>query len=459
MSSITETLTDFTSTVDWNQVPPEVQSTAKEMLRDCLGVALAGSVEPEYRRLQTVESLLGTSIDSVRDASSAAVLLSTAAHALDYDDIHLAMGGHPSSVVIGGVLGAALISKASAAEVYAGFLVGVETAARIGRAISGGHYHVGWHPTSVIGALSAAAGAARVLGLDGVQTRRALGLAAASASGTKANFGTFTKPLQVGIASRAGLTAALYARAGLTANETILDDQHGGYTQLFTESVDEAALLKGIGYSYSLVDPEPVIKLLPACGGLHAATWATIELATELDLDPGDIESLAAEVHRKRIPHTNRPTITSGLEGKFSTQYCIAVAAVQRRVGLADFEPGTIFEPVRQEAMRKATLSEAPDAEEWPGSADYATGARGARVTITLTDGSAHQKFLGAAPGYPGNPATTAQLRDKFVDCAQRAVSIERAGEWFDDLSGDDTRSLATTLDAVHCIVLDHTDT
>lgn len=331
-------------------------------------------------------------------------------------------------------MAAARLSEASSSDVLAGFLAGVETAARIGRAISEGHYHVGWHPTSVIGALASAAGVARVLRLDPEVTQRAFGFASAMASGTKANFGTFAKPMQVGHASRVGLFAARYAAAGITASSNILDDQHGAFPRLFSERTDESALVAGLGDDYSIVDPEPVIKLIPACGGVHAATWAAIDLADEHNLEADAIESVDVEVHAKRIPHTDRPTVTTGLEGKFSSQYCVAVGLTQRHMTLADFEPDRLFEASRQQVLSRTHLLEAPDAESWPGSDQYATGARGARVTVHARDGRTLQRFLAAAPGYPGNPASDRQVRDKFVGCASRVVDEGTVTAWGDAL-------------------------
>lgn len=433
-AGLTSRLAEWGSGVVWQDLPDDVRSVASGMLNDCLAVALAGSVEDGVQRLRAIEQPSDGGTRRLADASGMAVIFGTSAHALDYDDIHLPMGGHPSAVTLGAVLGAAALADAAPADVWAGFVAAIETAARIGRAISDGHYHVGWHPTSVIGALAATAGASRVLGLGLTQTRSALGLAAAMASGTKANFGTFSKPVQVGHASRCGLIAAVYTAEGLNANTRILDDQHGAFTRLFSERVEEEALTDRLGSYYSFTDPQPVIKLIPACGGVHAATWAAISLAEDHDWDPEEIVSITAEVHPKRIPHTDRARITSGLEGKFSTQYCISVAATQRRVGLADFEGDTIFEPRRQALMRRAHLTAAPDADEWPGAADYSTGSRGARVTAELSDGSVFQRFLGAAPGYPGNVATPAQLEGKFLDCSQRAVPEEMALGWWKTL-------------------------
>ena len=81
------------------------------------------------------------------------------------------------------------------------------------------HYRRGWHCTSTIGSVGAAAAAARILGLDVDSAMNSLAIAASQASGLKANFGTMTKPLHVGLAARNGVQAALLAGRGFTASE------------------------------------------------------------------------------------------------------------------------------------------------------------------------------------------------------------------------------------------------
>ena len=87
-----------------------------------------------------------------------------------------------------------------------------EVEAVLGAVMNPSHYEHGWHCTSTIGTIGAAATAARILGLDAEGTTRALSIAASEASGLKENFGTMVKPLQGGLAARNGVLAALLAK-------------------------------------------------------------------------------------------------------------------------------------------------------------------------------------------------------------------------------------------------------
>src|SRR5205814_8303104 len=97
------------------------------------------------------------------------------------------------------------------------YIVGFEIEGRLGRTMNPSHYGRGWHCTSTLGTIGAAAAASRLLGLDVDRTGHALAIAASEASGLKENFGTMVKPLHAGLAARNGVLAAQLARAGMTA--------------------------------------------------------------------------------------------------------------------------------------------------------------------------------------------------------------------------------------------------
>src|SRR5262249_58116774 len=110
-------------------------------------------------------------------AASAALVNGAAAHALDYDDVNMAMPGHPSVAIWPGLLVLAELKGGSGREVITAFVAGYETACRIGAALQPGHYHLGFHATATVGCLGAAAACARLLGLDTTATAMALGIA------------------------------------------------------------------------------------------------------------------------------------------------------------------------------------------------------------------------------------------------------------------------------------------
>jgi 2-methylcitrate dehydratase PrpD len=168
---------------------------AARAVLDTVGVTLAGASEPAARIVRRVVepdgsgpcTVLGTGLRA--SAGNAALANGTAAHALDYDDMCFVSLAHPSAPLVAAALAAAEVAGASGRALLDAYIVGFEIEGRLGRAMNPRHYQRGWHCTSTLGTIGAAAAAARLLGLDRAAAGHALGIAASEASGLKENFG------------------------------------------------------------------------------------------------------------------------------------------------------------------------------------------------------------------------------------------------------------------------------
>ncbi|GIT02240.1 MAG: hypothetical protein CM1200mP27_08650 [Chloroflexota bacterium] len=119
-------------------------------------------------------------------------------HALDYDDITVITKTHPSAVLIPAALPMAEEVNASGRDMLLAYLLGFEVACSVGENISPAYFDdLGWHPTGPLGAIGAAAAAARLLDLDVEQPHGNLSRRS-QASGLRQNFGTMTKPFHAG---------------------------------------------------------------------------------------------------------------------------------------------------------------------------------------------------------------------------------------------------------------------
>ena len=201
---------------------------------DTIGCALAGMAEEAPAILMRIPGVADANGPATLWAAGrqtgvldAALINGTASHALDYDDVSGVMGGHPSAMLVPSMMALGESLGASGRDLALAYVVGYETECRIARGVHFHHYDKGWHPTATIGIFGTVAAAARLLKLTIDQTAIALGLAASLASGLKANFGTMTKPLHVGHASRNGLFAAFMAREGFTANAGTFEHKQG----------------------------------------------------------------------------------------------------------------------------------------------------------------------------------------------------------------------------------------
>jgi 2-methylcitrate dehydratase PrpD len=243
--------------ISWEKLPPPVVANAKSAILDTVGVMLAGSQDEPTTRLLRVPGMrdtgpclvLGHAIRT--SALNAALVNGTSAHAMDFDDVNLALGGHPSAPLVPALFALAEITEASDRDVITSFVTGFETTTRIARGVNYHHYEKGWHPTVTLGIFGVAAACAHLLKLSDAQTATALSISASFASGVKANFGTMTKRLHVGHCARNGLFAALLAQENFTASSEAFEDKQGFLNVLMDREPSIAGACSQPGHSRS----------------------------------------------------------------------------------------------------------------------------------------------------------------------------------------------------------------
>ena len=313
--TITTDLWERFGRLDLADVPDDVATVARQCVLDWFACAVAGSTEPlaGILRDEVVDAdgpaaVIGT--DRRTGARAAALVNGAAGHALDFDDTHTLMGGHPSVPVLPAALALAEELDRTGAELLAAFIAGVEVESRLGLGIGPSHYAKGWHVTSSIGIFGATAAASRLLGLDAEQFGRAMGLAASQASGLKANFGTMTKPFHAGHAAERGLLSARLARRGFTANPDAIDANQG----LAQAAGDGQWHPERLGRHGDWLLPQTLFKYHAACYLTHAAIEATTSIR-----DQGDgVEGVTLAVNPAILDVCGIPRPTTGLEAKFS---------------------------------------------------------------------------------------------------------------------------------------------
>src|ERR1700722_10799208 len=428
--TIAETSGARIADVSYDTLPEEARHWAKVAIMDTVGCILAGADEPCARIANRVALIGGANGPCVVFGSlhragplDAAAINGTAAHALDYDDCSDTLGGHPSAPILPALFALAETSGTNGRDFIAAYVAGWETETRIARGVNFHHYEKGWHPTATIGVFGAAAACAKLLDLPVEKTARALALAATFSSGLKANFGTMTKPLHVGHASRNGLYAALLAAEDFTSSTDALEHRQG-FLRVFNGdgnfTIDP--IVEDWGAPWDIVDPGLAIKQYPCCGSTHPAVDAMLMLVRENNLTPAMVTRIESQTHPRRFAHTNRPDPRGALDAKFSVQYCLARALVSRHVLIEHFEDGSYDEPEVRAVLKRVVSS------AWPERKMDLSEHFGADVRVTLTDGRVLAKFvarpLGRGPSIPLPPEL---LRGKFIDCARRALSPEAA--------------------------------
>ena len=404
------------------QPPADARRRAAVAILDTIGVMLAGVTEPASRIVQSMVSaeggdacsLVGTAMRA--SLGGAALANGTAAHALDYDDMCFVSLAHPSAPLVPALLALGESTGASGPELLDAYIVGFEIEARLGGLMNPRHYRRGWHCTSTIGTIGAAAAVARVLRLDASASGHALGIAASEASGLKENFGTMIKPLHAGLAARNGVHAGLLAKGGMSASGRALDGSQGLLHAMDSEHVASSDAFADLGERWEIVETGITVKLYPSCAGTHPALDALLDLRRRGRFGPADVEQITIDVDSvtPTILIYERPA--SGLEGKFSMPFCAAAAVVFGRVGLETFDAPTLSNDDVTAIMRRVTMRVEPSLD---GIAPALTQAR---VTVQLRDGRVLTQHANGARGYPARPATDDELDTKFLQCARRAL-------------------------------------
>jgi 2-methylcitrate dehydratase PrpD len=342
--------------------PASARERAAAAVLDTIGVTLAGAVEPAARIVQdTIREegtghfvVVGTPLGA--SAANAAFANGTAAHALDYDDMCFVSLAHPSAPLVAGGLAAAELAAAPGRSLLDGYVVGFEIEARLGLAMNPRHYERGWHCTSTLGAVGAAAAASRVLGLDPVRAGHALAIAASEACGLKENFGTMVKPLHAGLAARNGIVAALLARRGLTASDRALDGPQGFLAAMDSRLPSIDGHIADLGSRWEILDTGITVKLYPSCAGTHPTLDALLDLRRREGFAAGDVDRVDVLVDSitPTVLIYERPG--SGLEAKFSLPFCAAAAIVDGRVGIYTFDVARLSDPAIVEMMPRIAM-------------------------------------------------------------------------------------------------------
>ncbi|HEX3650973.1 MAG TPA: MmgE/PrpD family protein [Pseudonocardiaceae bacterium] len=422
--SITADVAAFVSATPSADIPAGVRLAGVRSIVDTLGVLLAGVTEPVVRIMAGLvapatgpATLLG--LGRRASATDAALVNGTAAHAVDYDDVHSHVRGHPSACVLPAALAAAEHARLGGAALLDAYLIGIEVECRVGRAIGPSHAAAGFHSTATLGVLGAAAAAARALGLSTGQTSAALGIAASSAGGLRCDFGTMAKPVHAGHAARDGVSAALLARAGVTA----APDALSSFVAAYCADGDITAI--GVpGQPWEIVDPGMAIKKYPCCNRGHRALDAVLEIVRRHDVRAEDVESIEIGMPAGQVdaaggvgPMTY-PRPATGLEAKFSMPYVVAAAVVDRGLPLAACTDDGVRRPVVTALLpRVRPVNRADDGDH-------------VEVVLTTRAGHAHRSVVRFSRGDPrgGEPLDWAEVVAKYADCASTVLTPDAVG-------------------------------
>lgn len=430
----------------FDELPSDVIEIAKHSILDCLGVTLAGSREPLAK---IVAGALGPVVDAAAGQAETATIIGhegrlsladaalangTAAHALDYDDTHPVLEGHPSAPVLPAALAVGEALDASGSELLTAFLAGLECECMLGAIVNPGHYGAGWHATATLGRFGAAAACARLYGLEAEAIGHALGLAGVQAAGLQCVFGTMAKPFQVGKAAADGLLSALLAGRGLRSNSSIIEADRG-FARLYAAGGADGAPLSGDDFYVR----STLFKFHAACHMAHPTIEALSQVQRAHELAEGDVRRVELHLTDPVRLGCGIAEPTTGLEAKFSVR--AAAALVLIGADTADpftFVDSCVTEERFKRALNRVEVIPVENASGWT-----------TRVRVLTTDG---RTLAGEAD--VGQPATDLgaewqRLGDKFLMLARPVLGEPGAQRLLDAVSRIETIASVRDLTAL----------
>ncbi|MCD6040895.1 MAG: MmgE/PrpD family protein [Burkholderiales bacterium] len=361
------------------------------------------------------------------DSGGAAFVNGTAAHGEDFDDTFEGGPVHAGAVIVPAVLALCEREKLPGTAALKGIAVGVEITCRASMVAPKMIHKAGFHPTAVLGAIGAAAGAAVAQGLTKAQLVNALGIVGSMAGGIIEYLaeGTWTKRMHPGWAAQSGIRAADLARQGFIGPRTVFEGEHGlfhGFAR--TTKGDWDKLLEGFGKRW--VTSTVAFKLYP-CGTM---THPYIDCARRLSqkIDFQEIEEVVCEaaegtVHRLWEPLAAKQRPPNAYAGKFSQPYCIAAGFVLGNAGLDAFTEERVADP-RLRALAAKIRYEIDPKNPYP---DEYTG----HVRVKLKNGTVLEERQAHIRGGRHEPLSRADVEEKFRgNCAYGGWSAEQAGRF-----------------------------
>ncbi len=438
----TRGMASFISNVSLEDVPDDVRERLKLLILDALGCALYGA-DLEWTRIliATLSAVDETRTTGLWGTSrrlsplNAALVNGTMVQGFELDDVHRNGVLHVGAVTLPALIALAETRPGmTGADFLTAAVAGYEIGPRVGMCMGQEHIAQGWHSGATVGVFSAAAGAARALGLSTDQTVHALGIAGTQSAGLMAaQFGAMVKRMHAGKSSQSGLYGALLAEGGFTGIHHVFEAEYGGFCTTFSRSqdrFDRDQLTAGLGESFEIMR---IALKFYSCVGSNQTTLDAVRLIRERR--PFELEELdRIVVHASEVTfhHTFWRYEPAGMtSAQLNLPFCVATLLIEGEVFVDQFGDDDISDPARIELSRKVEVVEDP--------AITALGSKFRHkvwVEVFLKDGSRHEETVESARGSEHRFATAADVIAKFETLAGKTLPPEQVGQLRDAILG-----------------------
>jgi 2-methylcitrate dehydratase PrpD len=398
-------------------LPEAVRTKVKIALLDYLSAAFESLNLPQSQRaIQMVSRWQGGGVTVIGtplavSAPEAAFVNATLGHGLVREDMHIPSVSHLGTVIFPALLALSQSKPLHGRDFMTGAVCGYEVGGAIGRALMDAETVRIFRPTGITGPIGAAAGGARMLGLDEDASVSAIALAANTTSGFNEwpRYGADDMFFHVGFAARNAVTSVELAELGACGSETALDGAAGLFAALRrADRVDQVRPFTREQFEIMEVFHKPA----GACNYAQTATQAAVALACEEQLVSGDITGVRVRCSAAALNYPGcdaHGPFARVLQAKMSIRFCVAAALKNASAAEANFRALDDSEIARLVAA--TVLEEGPDlTRAYPA-------AQGTELIVTLRGGRELRKRLADL-----TPATDDDVRARFEKAASTVI-------------------------------------
>ena len=396
-------------------VPAPVRAHARLVVRDTLGVMLAGSRLPEIAGLARMAPTLGAGPSTLFGTGSraaahiAALVNGTGGVSLELDEGNQFAINHPAVHIMPALWALAEETGASGERFLEAFVTGYEIAVRVGRAtrLRGPVHPFGSH--AIVGT---AVACARLLGFDEAMTARTIELAAGlpiASSQMAANSGASVRNLYTGFTNHNGLLATRFAQAGFHGEPGALESVFGAILgERFELAVEERFSEFFINRNY--------FKIYACSRWNHAPIEAAADIRARPGFTPVDVEAIEVFTYDPAT-RLGGNRVTNAYAAKHSIAFNVAAQLALGSNGAEVYTDEIVRSEPIQALIRKVQVTE--DAE----LTALLPGIRAARLAIRMRSGAVHEARSEVPLGGFDNPLSPEQLEEKFRTLAGRAIA------------------------------------
>jgi 2-methylcitrate dehydratase PrpD len=423
--SISMKLARFFCGFRYEDIPDTLIYQVKTFFLDWLASVFAGSAQPPtLSMLSLAKDMEGSQEATIIPTNTkhlslvAALVNGASSHVREMDDLHRQSIFHPAASILPAVFAAGEKGHSSGRDLILGILTGYEIGIRAALAAGKSHYKY-WHTTATCGTFGAAAGAAKVLGLEPEPFVWALGSAGTQSSGLWEflSEGAMSKQLHPAKSSMNGLLAVLLAQKGFTGSSRIFEGEKG-FLRATSEDFDVNILTDGLGETFHTARNS--LKYYASCGHTHSAIESTLIALKDKDVGVSDIQSVTIHIYQEALDLLEHIEAKTPYLAKFNIPFCVATALNFGHVDLGDFTDERLSKQAIKRLMTNISLKADPELTrlyplKWP-----------CRVEIKLKNGKQYEGYCEYPKGDPENPLSQKELIDKFNKLCGNTITNDK---------------------------------